>query len=161
MHILLCENIRSTLNVGSIFRTADAVGFEKVLLVGYTPCPIDRMGRENEKMHKTALGAEKTVPWHHYETVGGALQDHQYATPVVIEQTDRATCYTDYALSNPTIFIFGNEVSGVSQDVQKEVPLHLSVPMRGKKESLNVAVCAAVIAYHYAMVSCNKESRGT
>ena len=58
MAIILLENIRSILNVGSVFRTADAVGAERVLLAGYTPAPIDRMGRVNEKLHKTALGAE-------------------------------------------------------------------------------------------------------
>lgn len=153
MHLLLCENVRSALNVGSLFRVADAVGFEKVLLVGYTPCPIDRMGRENQKIQKTALGAEKTMRWEHYETVPQALQSCRHTKPVVIEQTKQALCYTDHPFANPTLFIVGNEVDGVSKATRDLVPDHIFVPMRGKKESLNVAICAAVIAYHVRVVA--------
>ena len=65
MTCILLEDIRSAHNVGSIFRTADAVGADCIFLTGITPCPVDRMGRANTKLQKTALGAEKTVRWEH------------------------------------------------------------------------------------------------
>ena len=147
--MLLLENIRSILNVGSIFRTADAVGVEEILLVGYTPSPIDRMGRKNEKLTKTALGAEQAVRWKQYKTVTEALRERNNHTPIIVEQTDRAIPYTELSVTNP-IFIFGNETEGVTQETRDAVTQHIFLPMRGKKESLNVAVCAAVILYHFS-----------
>lgn len=148
MHILLCEDIRSTYNVGSIFRIADAAGIERLLLVGYTPAPIDRMGRPCTRLEKTALGSEKTVPWHQYKTTKEALAAHD-GTPVVVEQTNQSTCYTTYVPQKPTIFILGNEVTGVRKETRAYVNHHIFLPMRGTKESLNVACCAAIIAYHF------------
>lgn len=146
--IILLENIRSALNVGSMLRTADACGVQRVLYVGYTPCPIDRMGRRNEKIHKTALGAEQTIPWQQYTTVNEALAQHSKHTPVIVEQTKQAVPYTDLQLQNPLI-IFGNEVEGVTETTRNMVAHHIFLPMRGKKESLNVAACAAVVLFHY------------
>lgn len=148
--IVLLENIRSTENVGSIFRTADAVGAEKILLVGYTPCPVDRMERENRKLAKTALGAEKTLPWKHYRTTEEALIDHGHHTHIVVEQTEQAVLYTElHNIQNP-LYIFGNEVNGVEESTRKHSGQHIYLPMRGTKESLNVAVCAGIILYHTA-----------
>ena len=150
MVIVLLENIRSTLNAGSIFRIADAVGAEKVLLVGYTPAPIDRMGRKNTKLSKTALGAEKTVAWQQYKTTQEALDDHSDYTPVVVEQTTTAFPYTDHTTQNP-IYIFGNETEGVESKTQQIVDTHIYLPMHGAKESLNITACAAVVLYHHVM----------
>ena len=149
MSAILLENVRSILNVGGIFRIADAVGAERLLLVGYTPCPVDRMGRENTKMSKTALGAEKTIPWQHYETAEQALTEHSHYTPIVVEQTDRAVPYTDITEYQPdSLFIFGNETEGVSPETCELVKRHIYLPMHGKKESLNITTCTAVILYH-------------
>ena len=149
MSAILLENVRSILNVGGIFRIADAVGAKVVLLVGYTPCPVDRMGRENTKMSKTALGAEKTVPWQHYDTVGQALAEHSDYTPFVVEQTDRAVPYTDITeYQSSPLFIFGNETEGVSKETCELIKRHIYLPMHGTKESLNITTCAAVVLYH-------------
>ena len=152
MAIILLENIRSILNVGSVFRTADAVGAERVLLAGYTPAPIDRMGRVNEKLHKTALGAEGVVPWSSYTSAAEAIAAYPAHTPVVVEQTPDAVPYTELAVDNP-LFIFGNEVEGVAEETLEQVPLRVFLPMRGGKESLNVAVCAGVVLYHFAAIT--------
>ena len=148
MVCILLENIRSILNVGAVFRTADAVGAE-ILLVGYTPCPVDRMGRVNGKIHKTALGAEQTVRWNRYETAADALADRPTHTPVVVERTPTAVPYTELSVPDP-LFIFGNETEGVTETTRAAVKRHIYLPMRGKKESLNVALCAAVVLYHTA-----------
>ena len=153
--ILLLENVRSILNVGGIFRLADAVAAEKILIVGCTPCPIDRMGRKNEKMHKTALGAEDTVPWHYYQTTEDALADAPESTPIAVEQTPRAISYTDFPEPTNPIFIFGSETDGITPDTLNKAAHHISIPMRGTKESLNITTCAAVVLYHFI----NSESK--
>ena len=96
MAIILLENVRSVLNAGGVFRIADAVGAEKVLLVGHTPAPIDRMGRENNKLAKTALGAERSVLWQQYATSQDALDAHQNHAPVVVEQTPTSASYVTH-----------------------------------------------------------------
>ena len=148
MAVLLLENIRSIYNVGTIFRTADATGIEEIALVGYTPTPIDRMGRMNEKLHKTALGAEQTISWKTFKTTKEALQHYKAHTPYVIECTKQAKPYTETEYKNP-LFIFGNEVEGVTEATRTLVQEHRYLPMQGIKKSLNVAVCTAVVLYHF------------
>ena len=149
MTLILLENIRSTLNVGGVFRIADAVGVEKVLLVGYTPAPIDRMGRENEKLTKTALGAEQSVQWQTFQSTQEALDAYPDYAPVVVEQTSTSISYATYTpLKNP-IYIFGNETDGVQSETLQTVTPHIHLPMRGTKKSLNVTTAVAAILYHY------------
>ena len=71
---IILHNIRSAQNVGAIFRTADAVGVEKIYLTGYTPAPLDRFGRTDSKIAKTALGAEKSIPWESCKSVGALIK---------------------------------------------------------------------------------------
>ena len=149
MVIVLLENIRSMLNVGGVFRIADAVGAEKVLLVGYTPAPIDRMGRENSKLAKTALGAERSVPWQQYETTADALAAHAAYSPVAVEQTPTAVPYAEHKTPSNPLYIFGSETDGVRSETLHAVAGHIHLPMHGMKESLNVTTAAAVILYHH------------
>lgn len=149
MKVILLENIRSTLNVGSIFRIASATGVNLLIFTGYTPTPIDRMGRKNEKLNKTALGSEKEIKWEYFKTTEEALKKYSKFTQIVVEQTENSEIYTSISPEKDIIFIFGNEVSGVEKETLKIVKKHISLPMCGKKESLNVATCAAVILYHY------------
>ena len=148
MVIILLENVRSILNVGGAFRIADAAGAEKILLVGYTPAPIDRMGRKNTKLAKTALGAEETVQWEQCKTTKEAIKNHTDYTPTVVEQTPTAVPYTEATIKNP-LYIFGNETEGVSRQTQQIVTTHIHLPMYGTKESLNITTCAAVVLYHH------------
>ncbi len=149
MVLILLENIRSMLNVGGVFRIADAVGSEKILLVGYTPAPIDRMGRENMKLAKTALGAERSVLWQRYETTPDALAAHPEHSPIVVEQTPTAIPYTEHRVSRNSLYIFGSETDGVQSETLGTIATHIHLPMHGMKESLNVTTAAAVILYHH------------
>lgn len=149
MKIILLENIRSTHNVGSIFRIASATGTDIVLLAGYTPAPIDRMGRKNEKLNKTALGAEDEIKWELFKTTKEALDKYKGYAYVAVEQTDTAKPYTDIKPDENMMFIFGNEVDGIDKETLSLVKNHIFLPMIGEKESLNVSTCAAVVLYHY------------
>ena len=150
MSVVLLENVRSCFNVGSIFRLADAVGVSELLLSGYTPCPLDRMGRVNDRLLKTSLGAEKSVSWRQVSSVSAALVQYSDLVPVAVEQTASAVSYRTFSFEDRSgLFIFGNEVDGVSSETLSLVSSHLFLPMQGKKESLNVSTCAAVILYHF------------
>ena len=119
-----------------------------MLLVGYTPAPINRMGQKNTRLAKTALGAEKTVQWKQYKTTKEALNEHPKWTPVVVEQSPTAVPYTDHATQHP-LYIFGNETDGVQPETLHIVTTHIRLPMHGTKESLNITACIAVVLYHH------------
>lgn len=146
---LLLHNIRSTHNVGSIFRTADAAGVSHVYLTGYTPAPTDRFGRMQKDIAKTALGAEKSVRWTHVPSA--ALQIAKLRREgwhiVGVEQDVRARDHRSFRRSAQTVFIFGNEVRGLSKSLLSLCDELIEIPMHGKKESLNVSVAAGVILF--------------
>jgi 23S rRNA (guanosine2251-2'-O)-methyltransferase len=146
---LVLHDIRSAENVGSIFRTADAAGVERIYLVGYTPGPIDRFGRANAKVAKAALGAECSVPWERREDVRELLREFKDAgvTTVAVEQSPQATDYYSFALPEKTAFIFGNEVAGISPVLIDCCDAGIEVPMYGSKESLNVSVCVGIVLF--------------
>jgi 23S rRNA (guanosine2251-2'-O)-methyltransferase len=146
---IILHNVRSVENVGSIFRTADAVGVSKIFLTGYTPAPIDRFGRERRDIHKSALGAEKTVDWEQYESwekCFSALKE-QGVHIVAVEQSKKSVDYKIFSCEGNVAFVFGNEVEGLSKDILEKADVVLEVPMLGKKESLNVSVAVGVVLY--------------
>lgn len=141
---ILVENVRSVHNVGSIFRTADGFGAKKIYLTGYTAYP------PREDLTKTALGAEIAVPWVHYDNPFDAVKEIKGKgyTLVLVEQT--TTSKDIYSLEKsqfPICFIVGNEVSGVSEELSKLADIHIEIPMRGIKQSLNVSVATGVVGY--------------
>lgn len=142
------ENVRSAHNVGSIFRTADATGVAHLYLIGCTPTPIDRFGRPQPDIAKTALGAEGTLPWAQFETAKDFLEHVQGMRVVAVEQDPRAQNYREHAFVDDTVLVFGNEVDGVSTTLLDVADTIIELPMRGAKESLNVAVAAGVVLYH-------------
>lgn len=152
---LILDNIRSVYNVGAIFRTADAVGVSKMYLCGTTPVPIDRFGRARQDLAKTALGAEKTVAWEYCESSLACVEKlkGEGVEIIAVEQDSRAIPYAslkkeEYAEKVPTIaFVFGDEVRGVSPEVLDLADTIIDIPMRGKKESLNVSVAVGVVLY--------------
>ena len=148
---VLLHNIRSTHNVGSIFRTADAAGISRVYLTGYTPTPTDRFGRVRKDIAKTALGAEKFLPWEHHVSASRLITKLKKEgwSIVGVEQDARARDYRAFKPKGNTVFILGNEVLGISKDVRKKCDALIEIPMRGKKESLNVSVAAGIILYKY------------
>ena len=146
---ILLHNIRSAHNVGAIFRTCDAAGVSKVFLSGYTPSPLDRFGRAQKEITKTALGAEKFLPWEYRKsplTVISKLRKAGYRI-VAVEQAPHSVDYRKFKLKQPTLFVFGNEVTGVSKSLLKKSDVIVEIPMHGKKESLNVSVAAGVILF--------------
>ncbi len=146
---LILNNIRSVYNVGAIFRTADATGIFKIYLCGYTPGPLDRFGRERKDFKKAALGAEKTVRWEKYENIKMLLDKlkKEGIFLAAVEQANNSLDYKDFKLKKSTAFIFGNEVSGISEDILKKCDLILEIPMLGKKESLNIATSLGVVIF--------------
>ncbi len=149
--IVVLDNVRSVYNVGAIFRTADAAGVSKIILVGTTPAPVDRFDRPRKDMTKTALGAEKTVVWESSKNIYKAIDvlktDGFFV--VGVEQSKNSVDYRKVKLRNKTAFIFGNEVSGISPQVLKSCDKIIELPMKGKKESLNVSVVAGIILFNF------------
>jgi 23S rRNA (guanosine2251-2'-O)-methyltransferase len=139
-------DVRSSHNVGSMFRTADALGIEKMFLVGYTPAPVGRFGKVNVDIAKTALGAESSVAWEQVESPTVAikkLKAEGYEV-VAIEQSEKAADYKTFSVADvkggKIAFVFGNEVDGLDAKTLAACDRVLEIPMRGKKESLNVSV---------------------
>jgi len=146
---VLLHNIRSAHNVGSIFRTADAAGVGRVYLSGYTPVPIDRFGRVQKEIAKTALGAQMFLSWEYYTSPTALVKKLKKTgwNIVGVEQDARAHDYRKYKISKPTLFIFGNEVKGLSKSIRDVCDVLIEIPMHGRKESLNVSVAAGVVLF--------------
>jgi 23S rRNA (guanosine2251-2'-O)-methyltransferase len=147
--VVVLDNVRSVYNVGAIFRTADALGINKIFLCGVTPTPIDRFGRERNDLHKSALGAEKSVSWEYLSSTllcVEQLQKEGY-TVVCVEQSKNSIDYKTVNLKNKTCFVFGNEIKGISEDVLNCADKIAEIEMVGNKESLNVAVTFGVMMF--------------
>lgn len=146
---VLLHDIRSAHNVGSIFRSADAAGVKKVYLSGHSPAPIDRFGRMQKEIAKTALGAEKSIEWEGAKTPFGLISKlkAQGWDIVGVEQDENAVDYRKFKMKKPTLFIFGNEVKGLSRSIRSACDTLIEIPMHGKKESLNVSVAAGIILF--------------
>lgn len=158
VHILL-PDIRSAYNVGSIFRSADCFGIEKIYLSGTTPTPVDRFGRSNsgaqKEISKTALGAEKDIPWEYVNDLSLLFKKikKENFTIICIEQDKKSITLENFLKIKEQehieniLVIFGNEVEGVNKAILKKSDHIVEIPMHGKKESLNVSVCAGLIMY--------------
>ena len=151
---VILHNIRSAHNVGSVFRTADGAGVVKIFLTGYTPAPIDRFGRENKEILKTSLGATHTVPFESVPDIGSLLNRlaEEKIEIVAVEQTKKAIDYKKFTSKKDTAFIFGNEITGIEENVLEKAGTYIMIPMQGTKESLNVAVCAGIILFHFPVL---------
>ena len=137
---LIAHNIRSLWNVGSLFRTCDGMGVEKLYLTGYTGTP------PRKEITKTALGAEEFVPWEHMDEPMHVIDDLKKEgwQIVSLEQTDQSISISDFEAKFPLCLILGNEIVGVRDDVLEKSDAVIEIPMLGKKESLNVAVAAGI-----------------
>jgi tRNA G18 (ribose-2'-O)-methylase SpoU len=150
---LILHNIRSAYNVGAILRSADGAGVEKVYLTGYTavPCMEDKADKTSaEKMiEKTALGAERSVVWEKIEKLEELFKKLQKEKVhlVGLEKIDRAIEIKKYTPIFPMALILGHEVDGVTEEILEKCEDIISIPMHGKKESLNVSVAAGIAMY--------------
>lgn len=142
--IAVLDNIRSAVNVGSVFRTADAFAIEKIILCGISATP------PNREITKTAIGATESVLWEHIASIKDAvakLKADGY-TIIGIEQTDQSISLDKYDYSFEKIaVIFGNEVDGISDEILEDLDLSIEIPQNGTKHSLNVSVCAGIILW--------------
>lgn len=146
---VVLHNVRSTYNVGAIFRTADAVGVSRLFLAGLTPAPIDRFGRVRKDIAKTALGAETYVAWEHVRSTTRLIErlkkDGWHV--IGVEQDARSRDYRKIRKRKRVVFVFGNEVRGLPASVRSACNELIQIPMHGKKESLNVSVAAGVVLF--------------
>ncbi|MFP4022245.1 MAG: TrmH family RNA methyltransferase [Candidatus Paceibacterota bacterium] len=145
---LILHNIRSVYNVGSMLRTADAAGVDKVYLTGYTPSPVDRFGKKRKDLEKTSLGAEENVPWQYFKDISFLITALQKKN-VEILALEQHSSSVDHRSVNPSSFalIVGNEVRGISGSIIAKTDKVIEIPMKGKKESLNVAVACGIAIF--------------
>lgn len=147
--VLVLLDIRSAINVGAIFRTADAVGINKIYLAGITPRPTDQFGRIQKDIAKSALGAETWVPWEYEKEsthLFKKLKKDKYNI-VALEQDKKSTDYREVKLSKKMAFILGQEVEGIDKKILNMCDQVAEIPMSGKKESLNVSVACGVLLF--------------
>ena len=155
--VVVLDNVRSQHNVGAVFRTADAMRIERVILCGICCCP------PNQEIHKTALGAEESVEWQYFEDTleaVRALQDEGYAVyaveqahnSVTLEEVaEQITNHKSQIINCPKMaVIFGHEVFGVQQEVIDHCNGCIEIPQYGTKHSMNVSVTAGIVMYRLA-----------
>ncbi len=145
--ILVLDDVRSAMNVGSAFRTSDAFRIAKICLCGITATPPHR------EINKTALGAQDTVEWEYFETIDQCvLQLKQSDWHIVaVEQADESTSLLDFVIETNRnyAFVFGNEVFGVNDQVIQSADAVLEIPQFGSKHSLNISVTIGVILWDF------------
>lgn len=143
--VLVLDNVRSALNVGSAFRTADAFAIEKIILCGITAQP------PNREITKTALGATESVAWEYVIEGAEAVQQLKLEgfKIVIIEQAEGSVSLQDFELQADTKYalVFGNEVNGVSDVIIDMADAGIEIPQFGTKHSLNVSVCVGIVVW--------------
>lgn len=151
--ILILHDIRSAHNVGSMFRTADGAGVDEIVLSGYSPVPPKKdalyITDADKALKKTALGAEESMVWKKVASLTrliNQLRKEGYEI-VALEQHEGSTDYKTYVPKRKVALIVGNEVGGVAGKVLKNCDVILEIPMRGKKNSLNVSVATGIALY--------------
>jgi len=140
---ILLDNVRSLYNVGSIFRTSDAAGIDKIYLCGITGRP------PRAEIHKAALGAEQSVPWEYHQNPVEIIQQLKLEGHriVILEHTDQPHFYHEASYEFPLCLVVGHEITGVSDEVVELADMAIEIPMFGIKQSLNVAVAYGIAIY--------------
>lgn len=145
--VLVLDNIRSALNVGSAFRTADAFALEKIILCGISAQPPHR------EILKTALGSTESVAWEYFSEITAAIVSLKKDgfTVLGIEQTDKSIFLQDISIQVDVKYalVFGNEVDGVSESALPMLDNCVEIPQFGTKHSLNVSVCVGIVAWEF------------
>lgn len=151
---LVINNVRSAYNVGAIFRTADGAGVKKIYLTGYTPAPFDKKKEAypvtaQKMIAKTALGAEKYVAWEKGIKISEIIKNLKNTgfQIVALENIKNSLELKKFKPRFPCVLILGNEVKGINKKIIAQCDAIVSIPMRGRKESLNVSVAAGIAMY--------------
>ncbi len=145
--IVICDSLRSLHNVGSVFRTADGAGIDKIYLCGITGHP--DVPKAERKISKVALGAQDFIEWEYVKQswrLVDKLKKEGYQI-VSLEQTSESIDYTKFKPKFPLALIIGNEGKGVKKSLLKRSDKIIDISMRGQKESLNVSVALGIAAY--------------
>lgn len=159
--VVIAHNIRSTHNVGAIFRTCEGFGVSRLILSGYTPYPAfpgdTRLPHVREKLttqiRKTALGAESLVPFEHQvEPHLNSLKQNGFVV-AGLEQDARSIPLGDFNVPDKIALLIGEEVQGIAHDWRDQCDVLLEIPMHGKKESFNVSVATGIALYVLASKS--------
>lgn len=154
--VLMIHNVRSALNVGALFRTADGAGVERVILTGYTPVPAlagkKYLTPAEKSLTKTALGAEHSVPWKRYSSFSAAVRKLRVEGFEIagLEQSEGSIDYREYRSRFPVALVVGNEPKGIDCRIVRQCDAVIEIPMRGMKNSLNVAVAAGIALFTIA-----------
>jgi len=152
---LLLHNIRSTHNVGSIFRTADGFGVKNIVFTGYTPYPsfegdhrLPHLAEKIDKqIRKTALGATDSIPFEQYDDVNTWLNKNIQPL-IALEQSERSQLLPSYTPpSSDYVVVLGEEVSGIPLELLRKCEDVIEIPMNGEKESFNVSVATGIALY--------------
>lgn len=145
---IVLDNIRSQHNIGAAFRSADAFAAERIILCGICATP------PSAEIHKSALGAENTIPWEYFEESTDAvnsLKEEGYEI-ISVEQTENSTLLNNIkpGIDKKYALVFGNEVKGVKQEVVDVSDLVLEIPQHGTKHSINVSVSIGVVLWEFS-----------
>jgi 23S rRNA (guanosine2251-2'-O)-methyltransferase len=148
--VVVLDNVRSALNVGSFFRTSDAFGISALYLCGITAIP------PHKEIQKTAIGATESVDWHYYDKTTEAIQHLiQKGYHIIgVEHTDQSKSLVNLELSMTKSYalVFGNEVDGISEEVIGHLNEAVEIEQYGTKHSLNVAVCGGIVIHEFSRV---------
>lgn len=149
---IIAHNIRSAYNVGAIFRTVDGIGAQKIYLTGYTAFPTDSViykSSAQKMIEKTALGAEKNVPWEKVKSISSLISDLKKKgfKIVALEQSEKSVSYDKFKPSFPLALIIGSEPRGINVRILEKCDEIIEIPMRGIKNSLNVSVALGIAGY--------------
>jgi len=153
--IVIAHNIRSTHNIGSIFRTCEGFGVSKIIISGYSPypkLPIETRlphieAKLTAKIHKTALGAESMVPFEYQEIPNLNQLKEQGFTIIGLEQDKRSILLQNYIAPKKIALLLGEEVKGITDDLRDQCDDLVEIPMVGRKESFNVSVATGIALY--------------
>lgn len=156
--VVIAHNIRSAHNVGALLRTCEGIGVQKLYFSGYTPYPsykddvrLPHIARKlTAQIHKTALGAETTQAWEYSEDIQSILNTLSIEgyEVVALEQSSSSTSLQSYKPPKNVAILIGSEVKGIDPSLLSKVPIHLEIPMFGKKESFNVVEATSMALFH-------------
>ncbi len=144
---VVLDDVRSHHNVGSIFRTCDALRISRIVLGGITPTP------PHADIEKTALGATESVEWIYEKNLVDFFEKENNAVKIALEHTSKSESILEFKYektNKPIILVFGNEVKGVGQELLERCNYVLEIPQYGTKHSFNVSVSAGIAVWEFA-----------
>lgn len=150
---LILHRVRSAYNVGSMFRSADGIGVDKIFITGFTQAPSEKeyalQSKAEKMLSKTALGADKYVSWEKVRSLGKLIEElkKENFQIVALEQNENSIDYRSFKPKNKVALVVGNEPRGIDKRILKKCDKIIEIPMRGQKQSLNVAVALGVAGY--------------